>query len=96
MKLFKCSFIEKYSTLPRFLELFPEFRQPLTDPDCIPETRLNFKNPYLLIYTSKNYVLPIKLKLYMSTLNLESFINFGEGLLLQKFFETNLTSKNVF
>ena len=68
MKLFKFYFEEKYLSLTRTNTYFPEIRLTSLVPDCIPETGHNFKNPYLLIYLSKNYDLHIKLKLYISTL----------------------------
>ena len=69
--------MKKYFGLTIIVIAFPEIRQTKTVPDYLPETGSNFGKSYLLVYLSKNYKLPIKVKLYVSTLILESSIVFG-------------------
>ena len=76
MKLFKFYLEEKYLGLTRVIPCLPEIRPTSPVPDCLPEIGNNFKNPYLLIYLSKNYDLHIKLKALHLYFNTVKFYNF--------------------
>ena len=70
----------------QFNKVLPLFRSTFQN------IRLVCKNPYLFAQNSKNYKLPIKMKIFMSTSFLESFMIFGSIFTDQKVHERSLPS----